>query len=177
MLKLGIQSSGWLSNIIAELEASAFIEIQVPFSKKTKDALIKVTDNFSLFIESFKKDKSISNWALAHNSQKWRIWSGLTFENIWFYHKKKIMKALDLSGILTNINSWHHKGNEEMKGAQIDMVIERGDKAFNICEIKYNENPDIITKKYVDDVRIKMSSFNHFTKNTKKLFCTFITSG
>lgn len=175
--KLGIQSSGWFSNIIAELEASAFIEIQVPFSKKTKDALIKVTDNFSLFIESFKKDKSISNWALAHNSQKWRIWSGLTFENICFYHKKNIMKSLGLSGIQTNIYSWHHKGNEEMKGAQIDMVIERGDKAFNICEIKYNENPYIITKKYVEDVRIKMASFNHFTKNTKTLFCTFITSG
>lgn len=64
-----------------------------------------------------------------------------------------------------------------MRGTQLDMVIERGDKAVNICEIKFNENPYIITKAYTQELRLKMTAFNHFTKNRKTLFFTFITAG
>jgi uncharacterized protein len=177
LAKLKIVSSGWFTNIITELEASGFIEVQRPFSKKTKDALIKVVDNYSLFYESFKKDKTIQNWTIAQNTQKWKIWSGLTFENVCFYHHKNILKALGLSGIQAIAHTWHHRGNTEMAGAQIDMLIERADKAINICEIKYNENPFIITKTYAQEMRMKMAAFNHFSKNRKTIFCTFITSG
>ncbi len=64
-----------------------------------------------------------------------------------------------------------------MNGAQIDMVIDRNDKSINIYEIKFNENPFLITKKYAQEVRMKMTAFNYFTKNKKTLFCTFMTSG
>lgn len=177
LYKLKIISSGWISNIINELEASGFLEIQVPYSKKSKDALLKVTDNYCLFHEAFKKDGKIKKWNAAQNSQRWKIWSGLTFENICFYHRKNIINTLGLSGIQTAVYSWHHTGNQEMNGAQIDMVIDRNDKSINICEIKFNENPFLITKKYAEEVRLKMTVFNHFTKNKKTLFCTFITSG
>jgi uncharacterized protein len=173
--KLKLTSSGWFSNILFELETSGFIEIQVPYSKKTKDALIKVIDNYCLFFEAFKKNKSVINWDFAQSSQRWKIWSGLTFENICFYHQKKIVQSLGLSGIQVAVYSWHHKGNHEMKGAQIDMIIERADKAINICEIKYNEKPFIITKAYAKDVKMKMTAFDYFTKNKKTLFCTFVT--
>ena len=53
--KLKLPSSGWFTNILTELESSGFIDIQVPYSKKTKDALIKVVDNYCLFFEAFKK--------------------------------------------------------------------------------------------------------------------------
>jgi uncharacterized protein len=175
LAKLKLTSSGWFSNVLFELETSGFIEIQVPYSKKTKDALIKVIDNYCLFFEAFKKNKKIINWNFAQSSQRWKIWSGLTFENICFYHQKKIIHALGLSGIQVSVYSWHHKGSNEMNGAQIDMVIERGDKAINICEIKCNENPFIITKAYSKNVKMRMAAFNYFTKNKKTLFCTFIT--
>ena len=64
-----------------------------------------------------------------------------------------------------------------MSGAQIDMIIERADKAINICEIKYNEKPFIITKTYSKEVNTKMAAFDYFTKNRKTLICTFITFG
>ncbi len=175
--KLKVESGGWFTKIINELEASGFIEIQVPFSNKVKDALIKVVDNYSMFYESFKKDKTISNWTIAQSSQKWKIWSGLTFENICLYHQKKIVNALGINGIQTVVYTWHNKGNDEMNGAQIDMVIDRADKTINICEIKFNENPFIITKTYAQELRMKIASFNYFTKNKKTLFYTFITSG
>jgi uncharacterized protein len=64
-----------------------------------------------------------------------------------------------------------------MQGAQIDMLIERADKAINVCEIKFNENPFIITKKYAQEIRLKLAAFNYFTKNKKTIFLTFLTAG
>jgi uncharacterized protein len=177
LTKFKVISSGWFTNILEELEASGFIEIQVPYSKNTKDARYKVVDNYSLFYVNFKKTKRIQRWASSQNTQQWKTWSGLTFENVCFYHKNSILKTLGITGVQTAISPWHHKGNDEMRGTQIDMVIDRGDKAINICEIKFNENPFLITKQYAQEMRLKMTAFNHFTKNRKTLFCTFITAG
>lgn len=175
--KLKLVSSGWFSQIVSELEASGFLEIQIPYSNKAKDSLLKVTDNYCLFFEAFKKDVKIKNWNVAQNSQKWKVWSGLTFENICFYHHKNIINKMGLNGIQTSVYMWHHKGNQEMSGAQIDMIIDRADKAINICEIKFNQNPYLITKIYANEIRTKMTAFNYFTKNKKTLFCSFITAG
>lgn len=177
LTKFKVISSGWFSNILEELEASGFVEIQIPYAKNAKNAYYKVIDNYSLFYVNFKKTKKIQNWTAQQNTQQWKTWSGLTFENVCFYHKATITKKLGIAGIQTSVSSWQHKGNDEMQGTQIDMVIDRGDKAINICEIKFNENPYIITKSYAQALRLKMTAFNHFTKNRKTLFCTFITAG
>ncbi len=177
LAKLKIISSGWFTNILEELEASGFIETQLSSTKNAKNAYFKVIDNYSLFYVNFKKNKKIQNWTAQQNTQQWKTWSGLTFENVCFYHRNNITKKLGISGIQTSVASWQHKGNDEMHGAQIDMVIVRGDQAINICEIKFNQNPFIITKAYAQELRMKMAAFNHFTKNRKTLFLTFITAG
>jgi uncharacterized protein len=177
LIKCKAISSGWFSNILEELEASGFIEIQMLYAKNGKIAHYKVSDNYALFYVNFKKMKKIQNWTAIQNTQQWKTWSGLTFENVCFYHKNNIIKKLGISGIHTSVSAWYHQGNDEMKGAQIDMLIDRGDKAINICEIKFNENPYIITKSYAQEMRLKMTAFNHFTKNRKTLFFTFITAG
>jgi uncharacterized protein len=177
LAKCKVISSGWFSNILEELEASGFIEIQMQYAKNGKITIYKVIDNYSLFYVNFKKIKKFQNWTAVQNTQQWKTWSGLTFENVCFYHKNNIIKVLGISGIQTTVSSWSNRGDEEMKGAQIDMLIDRGDKAINICEIKFNENPYIITKNYAQEMRLKMTAFNHFTKNKKTLFTTFITAG
>lgn len=177
LAKFKAVSSGWFSNILDELEASGFIDAQIPFSKQAKNRYYKITDNYSLFYVNFKKSKKTQNWTGLQNTQEWKTWSGLTFENVCFYHKAAILKKLGIAGIQSSISSWQHRGNDEMRGTQLDMVIERGDKAVNICEIKFNENPYIITKAYAQELRLKMTAFNHFTKNRKTLFFTFITAG
>jgi uncharacterized protein len=177
LTKCKVISSGWFSNILQELEASGFIETQMQFAKNGKTIHYKVIDNYSLFFVNFKKTKKFQNWMAVQNTQQWKTWSGLTFENVCFYHSKNIIKALGISGIQTTVSSWSNRGDDEMKGAQIDMLIDRGDKAINVCEIKFNENPYIITKSYAQEMRLKMTAFNHFTKNRKTLFLTFITAG
>ncbi len=177
LTKCKVISSGWFTNILEELEASGFIEIQMQYAKSGKIIHYKVIDNYSLFYVNFKKTKAFQNWVAVQNTQQWKTWSGLTFENVCFYHSKNIIKALGISGIQTTVSSWSNRGDDEMKGGQIDMLIDRGDKAINVCEIKFNENPYVITKNYAQEMRLKMTAFNHFTKNKKTLFLTFITAG
>ncbi len=174
LAKLGQKSGGWFSKIIEELEGSGFVEIQVPYSKKNKDAMIVLVDNYALFYINFRRNKT--PWQGLQQTQAWRTWTGLSFENICMYHAKNIIKRLGLQGINCSVSAWHNKGNDDMSGAQIDMVIDRADKAINLCEIKFNEQPFVITKAYSQEIRTKMAAFNHFTKNQKTLFCTFITA-
>jgi hypothetical protein len=63
-----------------------------------------------------------------------------------------------------------------MQGAQIDLLIDRADNIINICEIKYNHTPYIITADYAQNIKTKLASFSHFTKTKKTLFVTFITA-
>ncbi len=177
LTKCKVISSGWFTNVLEELEASGFIEAQKQNTKNGKTTLYKVIDNYSLFYVNFKNIKKFQNWTAVQNSQQWKTWSGLTFENVCFYHSKNIIKALGISGIQTSITPWSSQGNDEMQGAQIDMLIDRGDKAINVCEIKFNENPFVITKKYAQEIRLKLAAFNYFSKNKKTLFLTFITAG
>lgn len=175
--KLHQPSSGWFSNILDELVASGFVEIQVPYTKKSNDGLIKVIDNFSLFYVNFKQKLSLQTYQGAQNTPQWRTWSGLSFENICLYHKQQLSRALGISGIHCTYSTWYHKGNDTLPGAQIDLVIERADKALHICEIKFNEQPFVVTKAYSQEVRNKIASFEYFTQNRKTVFCTFITTG
>jgi hypothetical protein len=63
-----------------------------------------------------------------------------------------------------------------MKGAQIDLLIDRADNVINICEIKFNHTPFVITSDYASKIKTKLASFSHFTKSRKALFVTFITA-
>ena len=173
--ELNLSSSGWLSGALEELETSGFLKQYVPFGNKKKDARFKLVDNYCLFYVKFKMQKEISNWETAYNSASWNSWRGLTFENVVLSHSKNIIKSLSISGINTNVSTWHQKGNAEVPGAQIDMLIERGDKAFNICEIKFSENPFLITKQYAYELSLKKAAFSYYLKSKRTLLLTFIS--
>jgi hypothetical protein len=105
-----------------------------------------VSDNYCLFYLNFRKPKFASNAANAYDSQEWKIWSGLTFENICMYHQANIIKKLGLNGIKYAVSNWHHKGDETMSGAQIDMVIDRVDKLF--YKVFPNPSRDFVRVQY-----------------------------
>ena len=64
-------------------------------------------------------------------------WAGYAFEIMCLMHIPHIRRALGISGIMTEIYSWRSKSHEP--GAQIDLVIERGDQVVNLCERKQYE--------------------------------------
>ncbi|HQW57413.1 MAG TPA: ATPase [Gammaproteobacteria bacterium] len=72
---------------------------------------------------------------------------------------------------------WQYVGKDSGEdGAQIDLVFDREDKAFTICEIKFTEEPYVISKAYVKNLINKEKAFVSKTKTKKQIFLTIISA-
>jgi uncharacterized protein len=161
---------GTFTKSLDELEWSGFISKQLPFGKLKKEALYRLTDEFSLFYLKFIYKKRNVNWNQLAGTQTWKVWSGYTFENICIKHISQIKKALGISAVYTE------QGSFVSKDMQIDLLIDRNDHVINMCEIKFYDKPFTITKQYASTLREKMASFENQSHSNKTLFLTFVTS-
>ena len=88
-----------------------------------------------------RKNTDTNYWSKIQTAPTYHNWCGLAFERICLLHSEQIKKVLGISGIITNECSWRTAANDEHPGAQIDLLIDRSDKAINLCEIKYSDAP------------------------------------
>jgi uncharacterized protein len=175
-----LTDGGAITNILEELETAAFITTVMPFGKKKKDMLYRLCDCYILFYTHFieqytKTSKSIFNY--LEQSPKWHNWCGYAFENICLAHLDNIQKSLGISTIYSEASSWIIQGNQQQQqGAQIDLLIDRADNVINLCEIKFYDNPFLLTKAYLQKLKEKQFIFKQHTKTKKTIFLTMITS-
>lgn len=177
--KTKLSSGGGTSSIFEELEVSGFIISHTPFGKKTKEKIYRLKDYYILFYLKYIKNTKPSHhklWEKLATTPSYISWSGLAFENVCIDHIDEIKKALKIDGIYSEYGAWHSKGNEEMAGAQIDLLIDRADGIINICEIKFSNSPFAITADYFKNLQLKLTSFQFFTKTRKVLFPTMVTT-
>ncbi|MFH1320114.1 MAG: ATP-binding protein [Bacteroidota bacterium] len=177
--KNGFSSGGAFTKIITELEESGFISRHIPFGKKIKDSVFKLTDEFSMFYLKFmegNRQTGDGTWLRLSGSASWKSWSGFAFEGICFKHIQQIKEALGISGVQTMESVWRHAGNKKEPGAQIDLLIDRGDYCINVCEMKFTDAKFTISKSYAENLRRKISVFTIRSKTTKTLFLTMITA-
>ena len=89
------------------------------------------------FIEN-NNSKDKEWWTHNLDSISIYTWMGLTFELVCILHQNQIKKALGISGMATSISTWRSKEDKEnnIHGAQIDMIIERADRMIHLCEMK-----------------------------------------
>ena len=171
-----LKDGGTFSKVLEELEWSGFIESYAPFGKIKKDKLFRLTDEFSLFYLTFMFQKKNVNWQQLAASSVWKSWSGYTFESICMKHLPQLKKALGIASVYTEYSSFISKGKLSAKGAQIDLLIDRNDQVINLCEMKFTDQPFIITKAYAAQLREKKAVFMNETGTKKAVFPTFITS-
>ena len=176
LAKSKINSGGTLSKTLADLEESGFIEKYLPY-KGSKDAIFRLTDEYSLFylnfIEKTKPSKS-SIWAKIQEQQSWKIWSGFSFESLCLKHISQIKERLKISGINSSAGSWHYKSDSGE--AQIDLIIDRADNVINLCEIKFYNSPFRMDKKCANNIMNKVNLFKEITRTRKSIFVTMITA-
>ncbi len=180
MKKTKSTTGGGLTQILQELEESGFITQYTPFGKKTKDNKIKLTDSYTLFYHKYISTSgtgAFKSWEKIEASPSWASWSGLAFENVCLLHIHQVRKALKIDGIYSNASSWYHTGTAEMQGAQVDLLLDRADGIINLCEIKFSEQKFTFSKKYADQLKMKVASFKFFTKTKRTIFPTLISSG
>jgi len=173
-------NSGNLTKCLNDLENSGFIKTYNHFGNKKKNAVYQLIDNYTLFYFKFIETKTNDEeyWTHMINMPSKNAWCGLAFERICFEHIPQIKKALGISGVLTDINSWRCVADSEngINGSQIDMLISRRDRVINLCEMKYSEQDYSITKDYYEKLRKKILDFRNVTKNKDAIHLTIITT-
>jgi uncharacterized protein len=177
--KSKFNDGGGLTKVLEELEAAAFI-IQTPsYKKQSKDFVFRLADEYSLFYLKFVENKTIlgkNEWLKQSVTEKYKIWTGYAFENICLKHAESIKTALGIAGILTETSSYLYRGDADNAGFQIDLVIDRADRAINLCEVKFYNDDFQMTDDYAHTLRRRREQFRHLTKTKKQLFNTLITT-
>ena len=179
MKKVKLTSGGSTTKIFDALEESGFIIKYLPMGNNLRLSLYKLSDPYSAFHLKFIANSRASgtgSWIKRSTTASWKAWSGFAFERLCLAHIPQIKMALGISGIYTEESAWRHKGSAKEIGTQIDLIIDRDDKAINVCEIKFSDDQYTITKKYAEDLRKKLSIFKKITKTKKTLFLTMLTT-
>lgn len=175
----GISNGGGLTKTLEELQYSGFIASYQPFGRVRREALYRLTDEYSHFYLKFiepMRGEGPGVWNAFRKKPGFQAWSGYAFESICLKHLPEIKKALGISGIFSTSSSFYQKGTEGMDGCQIDLLIDRDDGVINLCEIKWVSSEFIITKAYGAELRKKIALFRHYAKTKKQVFLTFIST-
>jgi uncharacterized protein len=174
-----ITNGGGLTKTLEELIYSGFVTEYQPFARVKREALYRLTDEYSLFylkfIENLKKEGA-GIWKSFEQTPVYRTWSGYAFESVCLKHITEIKKALGISGIFSTASSFYQKADGGMDGCQIDLLIDRNDHVINLCEIKWSISEYIITKSYSTALRQKTALFKHYTGTKKQVFFTLIST-
>lgn len=171
-----------LALVLKNLERCDFIVSYIQFGNKIKGTIYRLMDFYTLFYYKFvgqADSKDEQWWTNNYDSRSVMAWQGVAFELVCLAHLPQIKQALGISGISTSASAWRSiatKENLNEKGAQIDLVIDRGDHTINLCEMKFCTNPFVISDEYEQHVRERISLFREKTKTTKSLVSTFITT-
>ena len=186
LAKTNLSSGGGFSKIIEGLKDAGFIIYVPSFHQRKTGGVYKLIDEFSLFYLTWMNEQlniSLEGvdsefWIKKQASSKWKAWSGLAFESICFKHIGKIKSALGISGICSAESSWRYRGEkkEKLKGAQIDLVIDRDDKCMNLCEMKYSDSEYVLNKVEGDKLRDRKGIFRNQSATKKTLFTTMVTT-
>lgn len=169
-----------LSVRLNDLCLAGFIKEHIP-QGKTKGAYYKLIDEFCLFylrwIEPNKHQDFLPAYWLSQSTQPaYYSWSGYAFEALCMKHLKQITQALKIHTGGT-ASAWQHlPTKKDPEGAQIDLVINRDDKAITLCEIKFTHSPFTIDKAYARNLLNKLEIFRTVTKTNKQLFIAFISA-
>jgi AAA+ ATPase superfamily predicted ATPase len=174
-----VPEGGAIQRVLEELEQSGFIEIYPAFGKKKKERLYRLIDEYSLFYLQFIDAQIFQDaeiWDKLSQTSSYKAWSGYAFESICLKHISSIKKSLGISGIYSQATSFYKKGNDDEKGIQIDLVIDRNDHVINLFEVKFYNTPFLITKDYANNLRQKVGLFKVFSKTNKQIFISMITT-
>ena len=147
---------------------------------------------YTLFYLRFVKDYKGMNenaWSTMSDGKR-NVWSGYAFEQVCLLHVNQIKKALGIAGIASDVCAWNgtpkgnraplnpnqmQRGTVDGKGAQIDLVIDRGDKVMNLCEMKYSTSRYEVTKDYSEWLKERREIFRKDTGTNKTLHLTLVS--
>lgn len=178
-----LKDNGLTSQIIKDLVKCGFVRPYFYYGNKSKIQTYQLADFYTMFYFSFIKEnygRDEHFWTHFIDNPQRNAWAGYCFEQLVKDHIEQVKKALGISSVLTQQSSWfalkRDIDDENLSGAQIDLIIDRRDKAINVCEIKFYGGEFIIDKDYSLNLRNKISAFKSVVKTRKSIVPTMITT-
>ncbi len=174
-----IPNGGTFVRTIENLIDCGFIKQMASFGKKNQDSIFRIVDFYSIFYIKFIRENSIGRvnvWQSIADSASYQSWCGYAFENICLLHIEQIHKALGISGLYSQVSSWKFKGDQEMPGTQVDLVIDRKDGIIHLFECKFTNKEFVLTKDYTAKLRQRRSIFEYATKTKKQVVTSLLST-
>ncbi len=171
-----IPNAGSTTRILTQLIECEFIEYLLPRGVRSNKGKYLLIDLYSRFYLRFVQNKKINHWMTVANTAQWYSWAGYAFEIVCLMHIKQIKKALGISGISSYHSTFYLKGDDQIKGSQLDLIIDRRDRCINLCEIKFTAKRYSMTKAEADNLRHKAFALESQLPVRKLIFPTMITT-
>lgn len=173
-------NNGTLTAVLRNLETSGFVRRYVETGNVKKGSVYQLIDNYTLFYFQFVKGyagRDAHRWSNMAHDQRRVAWEGLAFERVCLLHSRQIKAALGIAGVETSESSWRCVSRDpDVRGAQIDLVIERGDRVVNLCEMKFASEKYAIDAAYAANLREKVGAFRRESGTRGNCHLTFVTT-
>lgn len=170
---------GKLTKVLKNLGRCDFIEKWVQYGNKKRETIYRIVDFFTIFYYKFVEPNNGRDeqwWAKHMNDPSVSSWMGLTFELVCMLHHQQIKEALHIDTISTSISTWHQIGDDNRRGAQIDLIIERGDRTIHVCEMKFSRGKFTISKDYEERLMNREALFQNVIRKDHAVVHTFVTT-
>ena len=177
--KSKVEAGGPFTRAMKDLILSGFVEEQIPYGKKKRGATYRLIDEYSIFYHRFiASNKKLTKglWQQLSAKQTYKIWKGYAFENLCLRQVEEIKNALGIPAIYTEISSYKQPRTKQIKGFQIDLIIDRADNTINLCECKFYDSNFTISKSFADILRKRKAAFIEATGTKKIVYTTLITN-
>ena len=176
----GAANDGALTDVLRNLETSGFVRRYVETGNVRKGSVYQLIDNYTLFHFRFVhgySGRDPARWTHMIRDAHRIAWEGLAFERVCLQHAAQIKAALGIAGVETRESAWRCISRDpDVKGAQIDLVIERADRVVNLCEIKFCSERFSIDAAYAAALREKIGAFKRETRTRANCHLTFVTT-
>jgi hypothetical protein len=178
-----LPDNGPTSKALKDLVKCGFVRAYQYFGHKNKSRTYQLADFYTLFYLRFIKENYGQDehfWTHMLDNPKKNAWAGYSFEQLIKEHIEQVKRALGISSVLTQQSSWFIEkrdlDDDNLTGAQIDLLIDRRDKAINLCEAKFYSGEFTIDKEYSLKLRDKITTFKSTIKTRKSIVPTMITT-
>lgn len=175
----GISAGGGLSDYLLKLAEADFIEQYHPAMSGAREDYYRLKDCFCIFWLRFMDGKAGVDqhfWQNNYTSSKITSWQGIAFEQICLSHIESIKVALGINGISTTSSKLIIPSEKPGDGGQIDLVIERGDRHANLCEMKFYSSEVSLDQKENLKLRNRRDLFKEKYKVKGSVFLTLVTT-
>lgn len=176
---IGIESGGDLTRYLENLEECGFIRKYLPIDGGQTGGTFQLIDNFSLFYLQFvaqEKSRTGDYWTARISEGRKNDWRGHAFERLCLEHVAQIKRKLGISGVYTEVYSWYRAASRAVRGAQVDLLIDRRDGIVNLCEMKYASEPYALQKEEYERIQSRMKAYREVVGVKKSLHLTMVTS-